>query len=133
MRGLGKLNKGSNAFKKALKVHDEIPEDSIKEPLMLNSESFSTSKSQSRRVLVSKENSKLSVNNLLNQQKLLNNSSNGEILETHENDSEQASRISKLIDSAMEEDDYKNVALIGSGPLHLKSGTRLNQDSEYNS
>ena len=48
MRGIGKAvkqNARSKALKQMLQVQDEIPEqDHGKEPLMLNSESYSTSK-----------------------------------------------------------------------------------------
>ena len=48
MRGIGKTgtqNARSNALKQMLQVQDEIPErEHDKEPLMLNSESYSTSK-----------------------------------------------------------------------------------------
>ena len=72
----------------------------------------------------------------------LNSSSKPEIVETTENEDEKASNINGLIDSAIERNDYQNVAVIGSGPVNIEvqktlrtnnlnvaSGTMLNMDS----
>lgn len=49
----------------------------------------------------------------------LNSSSKKEIAETTENEDEKASNINDLIDSAIEKNEYLNVAVIGSGPVNI--------------